>query len=74
MYMKPVTVEDHRILPQSPLPKIIFDYLEGLRLCRDAAVRYGAILRPRAMLTRFDEMFSFGGSIVSPFEIEPRHR
>jgi hypothetical protein len=65
MSMKLVNVEDHRILPQSRLPKI--DYLEGLRLCRDAAVRDGATLRPRAVLTRFEEMFSFGRSIVSPF-------
>jgi hypothetical protein len=66
MSMKPVNVEDHRILPQCRLPKIIFDYLEGLRLCRDA-VRDGATLRPRVVLTRFEKMLSFGGSIVSPF-------
>jgi (S)-mandelate dehydrogenase len=29
MSMKPVNVEDYRILAQSSLPKIILDYLEG---------------------------------------------
>src|SRR5260370_14766706 len=29
MSTKPVSIEDYRILAQSRLPKIIFDYLEG---------------------------------------------
>ncbi|SHH03812.1 alpha-hydroxy-acid oxidizing protein [Bradyrhizobium erythrophlei] len=79
MSMKPVNVEDYRILAQSRLPKIIFDYLEGgaedeigMKHNREVFERYRLMPRRLVDVSRRDSGIElFGRHQSAPFMIGP---
>ena len=79
MAMKPVNVEDYRILAQRRLPKIIFDYLEcgaedeiGMKHNREIFERYRLMPRRLVDVSRRETGIElFGRHQAAPFMIRP---
>ena len=79
MSMKPVNVEDYRILAQKRLPKIIFDYLEGgaddeigMKHNREVFERYRLMPRRLVDVSKRDTGIElFGQHQAAPFMIGP---
>jgi (S)-mandelate dehydrogenase len=79
MSMKPVNVEDYRILAQRRLPKIIFDYLEGgaadetsLKHNHEVFERYRLMPRRLVDVSKRDNGIElFGRHHAAPFMIGP---